>query len=76
MRIQHFQPICFAPPLSRTHVILGNAVKEQKLSVDATVNIVIILCGSGATVVGRVQAKQPIYTPHGLPGPNIDSTPS
>ncbi|MBD2041317.1 hypothetical protein [Microcoleus sp. FACHB-672] len=56
--------------------ILGNAVKEQKLTVDATVNIVIILCGSGATVAGRVQATQPIYTPQGLPGPNIDSMPS
>ena len=50
--------------------IVGKAVENRKFTVDATVNIVIILCGAGGTVVGRVQAKDSIYTPNGLPGPD------
>lgn len=51
--------------------IVGNAVKENHLSVDATVNIVIILATTGATVAGRVQANDTlVFTPDTLPGPN------
>lgn len=50
--------------------ILGDAVRKHELSVQHTVNIVIILATTGATVAGRVQAESSIYTPDGLPGPN------
>jgi|GEM_PF-5779804 hypothetical protein len=56
--------------------ILGNAVKEGKLTVDHTVNIVIILCGAGGAVAGRVQAKEAIYTPNWAPGPNKSDYPN
>ncbi|MGB3651045.1 MAG: hypothetical protein WBA41_07520 [Rivularia sp. (in: cyanobacteria)] len=32
--------------------------------------IVVIVCGAAASIVGRVEAKSPIYTPKWLPGPN------
>ncbi|WP_017717211.1 hypothetical protein [Kamptonema formosum] len=55
--------------------IVGSAVKEGKLTVDHTVNIVIILCGAGGAVVGRVQAKEAVYTPNWAPGPNQSDFP-
>lgn len=50
--------------------IVRNALEEQKLTIDETVKIVVILCGTGATVAGRVQAKDSLYTPDWVPGPN------
>ncbi|MFB2917472.1 MULTISPECIES: hypothetical protein [Aerosakkonema] len=50
--------------------IVGEAVKEKKITVDRTVNIVIILATTGATLAGRVQAENSVYTPNWLPGPN------
>lgn len=50
--------------------IVGTAVEQNKLTVDHTVKIVIILCGTGATLAGRVQAKEGVYTPEWAPGPN------
>jgi formaldehyde-activating enzyme involved in methanogenesis len=51
--------------------IVGEAVEEGKLSVDQTVNIVVILATTGTAVIGRVQANESlVYTPNGLPGPN------
>ncbi|AFY55678.1 hypothetical protein Riv7116_3207 [Rivularia sp. PCC 7116] len=32
--------------------------------------IVVIVCGAAASIVGRVEAKSPIYTPKWMPGPN------
>ncbi|MDF5733019.1 MAG: hypothetical protein PUP92_34770 [Rhizonema sp. PD38] len=32
--------------------------------------VIVILCGAAATISGRVEAKDPIYTPDWLPGPN------
>ncbi|MFB2837301.1 hypothetical protein [Floridanema evergladense] len=50
--------------------IVGTAVEKHKLTVDETVKIAVILFGTGATVAGRVQAKDSVYTPDCLPGPN------
>ncbi|MCL1463243.1 hypothetical protein [Argonema galeatum] len=50
--------------------IIGDAVSKHELSVQHTVNIVIILATTGATVAGRVQAESPVFTPDGFPGPN------
>jgi len=50
--------------------IIGDAVdKRQILGKDAA-QIVVILAGAAATVVGRVQAETQVYTPHGIPGPD------
>ena len=32
--------------------------------------VVVIVCGAAASIVGRVEAKSPIYTPKWMPGPN------
>ncbi len=32
--------------------------------------VIVILCGVAATISGRVEAKDSIYTPDWLPGPN------
>ncbi len=50
--------------------IIGEAVDNRKILGKDVAQIVVILAGAAATVVGRVQAEEPIYTPHGLPGPN------
>jgi len=55
--------------------VVGAAVKEGRLSVDQAVNIVIVLCGAGSAVAGRVQAKDAVYTPDWAPGPNRSDFP-
>lgn len=55
--------------------IIGNAVKQGQLTVDQSVNIVLVLCGVGGAVVGRVQAKEAVYTPNWAPGPNQSDFP-
>jgi hypothetical protein len=47
-----------------------NAIKEQKINVDEAGQAVLIVCGVGTAIVGRVNARSPIYTPDALPGPN------
>jgi putative Mn2+ efflux pump MntP len=32
--------------------------------------VIVIICGAAATICGRVDAKDPVYTPDWLPGPN------
>ena len=32
--------------------------------------IVVIVCGAAASIVGRVEAKSPVYTPKWMPGPS------
>lgn len=32
--------------------------------------VVVIMCGAAASIVGRVEAKDSLYTPNWLPGPN------
>lgn len=55
--------------------IVGGAIQERTLSVDRAVNIVIILCGAGGAVAGRVQAEDAVYTPDWAPGPNSTDFP-
>lgn len=56
--------------------IIGNNVDtivQQRGTVDYgkdAAQIVVIVCGAAASIVGRVEAKSPIYTPKWLPGPN------
>ncbi|MEM1392358.1 MAG: hypothetical protein AAGG00_03515 [Cyanobacteria bacterium P01_H01_bin.150] len=33
--------------------------------------IVVIVCGAAASIMGRVEAKSAVYTPKWMPGPNI-----
>jgi len=46
------------------------AIKERKITVDDAGQVVLIACGVGTAIVGRVDARSPVYTPNGLPGPN------
>jgi uncharacterized membrane protein YqaE (UPF0057 family) len=71
---QTFWAIVFTTTASIAPIV-GNAVKEGKLTVDQSVNIVLVLCGVGGAVVGRVQAKDAIYTPDWAPGPNQSDFP-
>ncbi|MGB3639204.1 MAG: hypothetical protein WBA39_16750 [Rivularia sp. (in: cyanobacteria)] len=57
--------------------ILGNNVdiilQEKKEPVnygEDAAQIVVIVCGAAASIVGRVEAKSPIYTPKWMPGPS------
>lgn len=47
-----------------------NSIKEGEITVDDVGQAVLILCGVGTAIVGRVDAQAQIYTPNGLPGPN------
>ncbi len=50
--------------------ILGDAYDNHHISGKSIAQIIVILAGSAATVVGRVQSEAPLYTPYGLPGPD------
>ncbi len=60
--------------------ILGEAYDRHSISGQEAAQIVVILAGAAATVVGRVQSEAPLYTPDWLPGPDkkdlIDSPPA
>ena len=45
-------------------------IKAQKITVDDAGQAILILCGVGTAIVGRVNAQASIYTPDGLPGLN------
>jgi hypothetical protein len=45
-------------------------IKAQKITVDDAGQAILILCGVGTAIVGRVNAQAQIYTPNLLPGPN------
>lgn len=53
---------------------IGDSVAEYqekgKVSPNRISNIVVVLATTGLTVVGRVSADTPLYTPKGLPGPD------
>ncbi|WP_299415521.1 hypothetical protein [Acaryochloris sp. IP29b_bin.148] len=49
--------------------IIGESVDAGKFTGSDIAQIVVILCGTGATLVGRVEAGN-IYTPNNMPGPN------
>ncbi len=48
---------------------IGNSVDAGKITGSDISQIVVILCGTGATLVGRIEAGN-IYTPDLMPGPN------
>jgi|GEM_PF-2051568 len=49
--------------------IVGESVDAGKLKGSNIAQITVILCGTGATLMGRVGAGN-IYTPDQMPGPN------
>ncbi|MGF1676792.1 MAG: hypothetical protein ACFCUV_24395 [Rivularia sp. (in: cyanobacteria)] len=46
------------------------SIKEGEFNIDDMGQVVLVLCGVGTAIVGRVDAKAQIYTPNALPGPN------
>ncbi|MEO1430584.1 MAG: hypothetical protein AAFS12_18300 [Cyanobacteria bacterium J06632_19] len=57
--------------------IIGNNIDIIAQKKDEPVNygqdaaqIIVIVCGAAASIVGRVEAKSPVYTPKWMPGPN------
>lgn len=50
-------------------IILQNKEEPVNYGEDAA-QIVVIVCGAAASIVGRVEAKSPIYTPKWMPGPS------
>ena len=48
--------------------IVVRDIKAGKIPVEDAGAIVLVVCGVGGTVVGRVQATESVYTPDGLPG--------
>ncbi|MEM6403305.1 MAG: hypothetical protein AAF757_24265, partial [Cyanobacteria bacterium P01_D01_bin.116] len=58
--------------------IVGNNVDTVMQNKKEPVNygqdaaqIVVIICGAAASIMGRVEAKSAVYTPKWMPGPNI-----
>lgn len=49
--------------------IVGGSVDNGELTGSDAANIIVILCGTGATLMGRIDAGN-IYTPSKMPGPN------
>lgn len=49
--------------------IVGESIDAGKLTGNDVANIIVVLCGTGATLMGRIDAGN-IYTPHNMPGPN------
>lgn len=49
--------------------IIGESVDVGKITGSDVAQIIVILCGTGATLVGRVEAGN-VYTPDHMPGPN------
>ncbi|MEH2326907.1 MAG: hypothetical protein V7K32_25750 [Nostoc sp.] len=45
-------------------------IKAHEITVDDAGQAILILCGVGTVIVGRVNAQAPIYTPDALPGRN------
>lgn len=65
-----FLAICFTT-VAALAPLVGNAIKEKKLSVDNSVQIVLVLTGAGTAIVGRASANGSlVYTPDGIPGAN------
>lgn len=55
---------------------IGEAVDNRQITGREVAEIVVILSGTAATVVGRAQAEAAIYTPHGMLGPNREDLPT
>ncbi len=50
---------------------VDKALKGEPVNYGEDVaQVVVIACGAAASIVGRVEAKSPIYTPKWMPGPN------
>ena len=49
--------------------IVGENIDAGEFTGSDIAQIVVILCGAGATLVGRVEAGN-VYTPDNMPGPN------
>ena len=52
-------------------IIVQNKPEPVNYGEDAA-QIVVIVCGAAASIVGRVEAKSSVYTPKWMPGPNND----
>ncbi|MBW4505566.1 MAG: hypothetical protein KME64_03515 [Scytonematopsis contorta HA4267-MV1] len=44
--------------------------KTGKINIDNITEIAIVLASTTVTIIGRVVAENPVYTPVGLPGPD------
>lgn len=49
--------------------IVGESFDAGKFTGSNIAQIIVIFCGTGATLVGRVEAGN-VYTPDNMPGPN------
>jgi anti-sigma-K factor RskA len=44
--------------------------EKGKIDPNSVAQVFVILATTGMTIMGRIEAKQPIHTPNGLPGPD------
>jgi len=56
-----------APAVARS---VSDYQNTGKLDPNGLSQIVVVLATTGLTILGRVEASAPVYTPKGLPGPN------
>ncbi|PSB26252.1 hypothetical protein [Stenomitos frigidus] len=44
--------------------------ENHKIDPNSVAQIVVVLATTGVTILGRLDASGPVYTPNGFPGPN------
>lgn len=59
-----------APIVGNNVDIILQGKKEPVNYGEDAAQIVVIVCGAAASIVGRVEAKSPVYTPKWMPGPS------
>ena len=52
--------------------LIAQKIDDKEFYARDAAQIIVILCGAGAAIVGRVEAGS-IYTPKFMPGPDRDS---
>lgn len=56
-----------APTIGKT---VSDYQTTGKIDPSGISQIVVVLATTGVTILGRVEATAPVYTPSGLPGPD------
>ncbi len=50
---------------------IDKTLKQEPVNYgEDAAQVVVIVCGAAASIVGRVEAKSPIFTPKWMPGPS------
>ncbi|WP_073072313.1 hypothetical protein [Phormidesmis priestleyi] len=65
--------VAIAPAITS---LLDELLRTGKISPFTMLKIPILLATTGITIMGRIEAETPVYTPAGLPGPDKPADPT